>query len=157
MKLPLIEQSWCAGEVKSYYVSKPTKLSSVEPIKTSRELVEYLRTIIKPEVISYCEMAWAVYLNRAGKSIGWAVIGDGGMSATIVDLRKVFKKGLDLAAVNVIICHNHPSGSRLPSASDTILTKKVKDAGEIMDIGLLDHIILTVDSYYSFADECNIL
>ena len=77
----------------------------------------------------------------------------GGITGTLVDTRLVFKRAIELTATSIILCHNHPSGTLKPSASDISLTKKIKKGGEVLDIKILDHIIITEGSYYSFADE----
>lgn len=80
-------------------------------------------------------------------------ISKGGLTATIVDIRLVFKRALELAAVAIIVCHNHPSGKLTPSNADKQLTQKIKEAGDTLDIKLLDHLIITEKAYFSFADE----
>ena len=77
----------------------------------------------------------------------------GGITGTLVDTRLVFKKAMELAAVGIILCHNHPSQNLKPSASDKQLTKKISTAGETLDIKVLDHLIITQNDYYSFADN----
>ncbi len=77
----------------------------------------------------------------------------GGITATLVDVRLIYKKALEQGATSIILCHNHPSGNLKPSQSDIILTKKVIHGGGILDIKVLDHIIVTECDYYSFADD----
>ncbi len=77
----------------------------------------------------------------------------GGVSGTVVDPKKVFKIALDGGASSIIICHNHPSGNIKPSDSDIRLTKKITEAGNLLDIRVLDHIISGDNTYFSFADE----
>ncbi|TVZ56962.1 DNA repair protein RadC [Lutibacter sp. Hel_I_33_5] len=102
------------------------------------------------------EEFWVLYLNNANKIIEKHQISKGGLTATIVDVRLLYKKGLALAAVGIIICHNHPSGKLKPSNSDIDLTKKIKLAGETLDIKLLDHLIITEKAYFSFADNATL-
>jgi len=80
-------------------------------------------------------------------------VSKGGLTATIVDVRLLFKSALELAAIGVIVCHNHPSGKLQPSNADKQITQKIKNAGETLDIKLLDHLIVTEKDYFSFADE----
>ena len=80
-------------------------------------------------------------------------ISEGGISGTIVDPKKVFKYCLDLHAASIILGHNHPSGQPTPSEADMNITKKLVDAGKLLEISVLDHIIVGLDRYYSFADE----
>jgi len=77
----------------------------------------------------------------------------GGITATMVDVRLVFKKAIEISSVAIIICHNHPSGKLKASASDKELTQKIKESGEMLDIKLLDHLIITQKDYFSFADN----
>ncbi len=92
-------------------------------------------------------------LNRANKVLRTVKISDGGITGTVVDQRKVFKIALDNNATSIILGHNHPSGQLTPSAADIDLTKKMKAAGETLDLPVLDHIIVGDGNYYSFADE----
>jgi len=92
-------------------------------------------------------------LNRANKVLKTIKISDGGITGTVVDLRKVFKMALDNNATSIILGHNHPSGQITPSEADIQLTKKIKEAGVMLDLPVLDHIIVGDGNYYSFADE----
>ena len=92
-------------------------------------------------------------LNRANKVLKTIRISDGGITGTIVDPRKVFKIALDNNATSIILGHNHPSGQLSPSEADIQLTKKMKEAGVVLDLPVLDHIIVGDGNYYSFADE----
>ena len=92
-------------------------------------------------------------LNRANKVLKAVKISDGGITGTVVDPRKVFKIALDNNATSIILGHNHPSGQLTPSDADIQLTKKMKQAGEMLDLPVLDHIIVGDGNYYSFADE----
>lgn len=99
------------------------------------------------------EEFWAVFLNQSNKVIHIAQLTQGGINQSIVDLRIIFKTALDYFATGIIISHNHPSGNLKPSAEDINITKKIKEAGNLMNIQLLDHLIITQTSYLSFADE----
>lgn len=99
------------------------------------------------------EEFWVLYLNNSNKIVAKAQISKGGLTATLVDVRLVFKRALELAAVGIIVCHNHPSGKLQPSTADKQLTSKIKEAGITLDIKLLDHLIITEKAYFSFADE----
>jgi DNA repair protein RadC len=99
------------------------------------------------------EEFWVLFLNNSNKVVAKSQISKGGLTATIVDIRLVFKSALELASVGIIVCHNHPSGKLLPSTADKQLTQKIKEAGSILDIKLLDHLIITEKAYFSFADE----
>ncbi|MDX6746698.1 DNA repair protein RadC [Polaribacter sp. PL03] len=99
------------------------------------------------------EEFWVLFLNNSNKVMAKSQISKGGLTATIVDIRLVFKRALELAAVAIIVCHNHPSGKLTPSNADKKLTQKIKEAGDTLDIKLLDHLIITEKAYFSFADE----
>ena len=99
------------------------------------------------------EEFWVLYLNNSNKIVAKVQISKGGLTATLVDVRLVFKSALEVAAVGIIVCHNHPSGKLQPSTADKQLTSKIKAAGITLDIKLLDHLIITEKAYFSFADE----
>jgi len=99
------------------------------------------------------EEFWAIFLNQSNKVIHIAQLTQGGINQSIVDIRIVFKTALDHFATGIIISHNHPSGNLKPSQEDIQITKKIKEAGNLMNIQLLDHLIITQNSYLSFADE----
>lgn len=99
------------------------------------------------------EEFWVLFLNNSNKVLAKNQISKGGLTATVVDVRLLFKRALELASVGIIVCHNHPSGKLLPSNADKQLTQKIKQAGATLDIKLLDHLIITQKAYFSFADE----
>jgi len=99
------------------------------------------------------EEFWAIFLNRSNKVIHFAQLTQGGINQSIVDIRVLFKTALDHFSTGIIIAHNHPSGSLQPSREDIEITGKIKNAGEIMNIQLLDHLIITQNSYFSFSDD----
>ncbi|UAM98466.1 DNA repair protein RadC [Polaribacter litorisediminis] len=99
------------------------------------------------------EEFWVLFLNNSNKVLAKTQISKGGLTATIVDVRLLFKRALELTSVGVIVCHNHPSGKLEPSNADKQITQKIKQAGVTLDIKLLDHLIVTQKSYFSFADE----
>lgn len=99
------------------------------------------------------EEFWIVYLNNSNKVISKSQLSKGGITGTLVDVRLVFKTALEMGATGVILCHNHPSGTLIPSEADKQITRKLKVAGESLDIKVLDHLIVTESCYYSFVDE----
>lgn len=105
------------------------------------------------EDIDIYESFFIIMLNRANKTIAYANISTGGLFATIVDPVVVAKYAIDCLALNVILVHNHPTGDSNPSKADEDLTKRIKNCLELFSIKVLDHLILTENSYYSFADE----
>lgn len=116
----------------------------------SRDVAEYLKAQLqykKHEVFA------VLFLNRANKINHYEIISEGGITGTIADPRIILKKSLEHDAVSIILCHNHPSGSIKPSRADEELTRKIKEAASYFDIKVLDHIIVSEDGYFSFADE----
>ena len=103
--------------------------------------------------IEILESFFILLLNNASKAIGYAKISQGGITGTVVDVRIVAKYAVDSLATSVILAHNHPSGKLNPSQADISITEKVKNALALLDIKLIEHLILTVDGFYSFADE----
>ncbi len=99
------------------------------------------------------EVFAVVFLNRANRIKHFEIISVGGMTGTVADPRIILKKALEEDAVSLILCHNHPSGNLRPSRADEELTSKIKHAARYFDINILDHIIVSTDGYYSFADE----
>lgn len=122
-----------------------------EPIiTTSSDVFELISPIIGD--LEHEEF-WVLYLNNSNKVKYKAPLSKGGITGTVVDIRLLFQTALEQKAVGIILTHNHPSGKVKPSDADIQITKKIKEAGRIMDIQLLDHLIITEYSYYSFADE----
>lgn len=116
----------------------------------SRQVAQYLQSLFS----DYEHEVFAVlFLNRANKINHVEVISSGGMSGTVADPRVILRKALEEKAVSIILCHNHPSGSLKPSLADRELTNKIREAARYLDIQVLDHIIVSQDGYYSFADE----
>lgn len=99
------------------------------------------------------EEFWVLFLNNSNKVISKSQLSKGGISGTIVDVRLVFKLALENGATGLILCHNHPSGNLQPSDADRQITKKIKQAGDSLDVKVLDHLIITETKYYSFVDE----
>lgn len=125
----------------------------VSEIKSSKNVFEIMQPLIGE---LQHEEFWIIYLNNSNKVLQKEQLSKGGLAGTLVDVRLVFKKGLDLFATAIILCHNHPSGKLQPSIADKSITAKLKLAGETLDIKVLDHLIITENTYFSFADE-NIL
>jgi DNA repair protein RadC len=99
------------------------------------------------------EEFWIVLLNNSNKVISKSQLSKGGITGTIVDVRLVFKIAIEMGATSLILCHNHPSGTLKPSDADIKITDKLKKAGESLEINVLDHLIVTENSYFSFVDE----
>lgn len=124
----------------------PEKLT----VKSSHEIASYIQTILSD---LQNEVFGVVFLNRANRVKHHEVISVGGITGTVADPRVIFKKALAEDAVSLILFHNHPSGSLKPSRADEELTKKIADGARLFDIRILDHIIVSEEGYFSFADE----
>ncbi|MBP7077526.1 MAG: JAB domain-containing protein [Bacteroidales bacterium] len=121
-------------------------------ITSSKDAYDILTDIWSKQIDTREEMI-VLLLDRSNSVLGYHVLSMGGITGTVADLRLLFSVALNSLATSVIMSHNHPSGNLNPSKQDQDLTKKVQDAGKLMDIQLLDHVIITNSSYYSFADE----
>jgi DNA repair protein RadC len=119
-------------------------------ITASTDIANFLKAKLK----DYGHEVFAVlFLNRANKINHFEIISEGGITGTVADPRIILKKALEEEATSVVLCHNHPSGSLKPSRADEELTRKIKQAASYFDIAVLDHIIVSEEGYYSFADE----
>ncbi|MBI4947121.1 MAG: JAB domain-containing protein [Bacteroidetes bacterium] len=128
------------------------KTSDLTKVTTSRDASDFFRQIWS-ERMQYVEEFYVLLLNRSNLIIGYLKLSEGGTNGTVVDAKIVFQASLKANAQAIILCHNHPSGNLKPSEADIGLTKKIKQAGITMDIPVLDHVILTYEGYFSFADE----
>ncbi|MBF4492973.1 DNA repair protein RadC [Flavobacterium sp. JLP] len=125
---------------------------AVELIKiTSSKLVFEIMQPIIGELPH--EEFWVLFLNNSNKVISKSQLSKGGIAGTIVDVRLVFKLALENGATGLILCHNHPSGNLQPSDADKQITKRLRQAGDSLDVKVLDHLIITETKYYSFVDE----
>ena len=129
----------------------PTNFERVK-ITCSKDSADYIRQFYSDDIEIY-ESFFLLLLNRQNKTIGYAKISQGGVAGTVVDAKIVLKYVVDTLASAVILCHNHPSGNLTPSIQDIELTDKIKKAVKLVDSEVIDHIILTADSFYSFADQ----
>lgn len=119
-------------------------------ITSSRDIYNYMSPRLRD--LPYEEF-WVCYLNRANYLIESFKISQGGVTGTVIDTKIILKKGLELLASSVILCHNHPSGNVAPSNQDKEITLRTKNAAETIEIKVLDHIIVARDKYFSFSDE----
>lgn len=134
-------------------LGKRRKLASVfsnKPISSSADIFH----LLQPTLVDLnFEEFWVVFLNRANRVIKKQRFSQGGIAGTVIDVRLILKSAIEHVASSLIACHNHPSGNLTASDSDKKITKKLKDAAQIMDMQLLDHIIIAGDQYFSFADN----
>ena len=147
------------GQAKSISIAAALELgrrrqasSSLEKtiVRSSRDIAQYLQATLKD--FNY-EVFAVVFLNRANKINHFEIISKGGITGTVADPRIILKKALEEDATSIVLCHNHPSGNLQPSRTDEELTKKIKEAAAYFDIKIIDHIIVSEEGFYSFADE----
>ena len=119
-------------------------------ITNSKTAFDYFQPMLEDY---HYETFWILLLNRANKILKHVRISEGGVSGTIADPKKIFKLSLENHASGIILCHNHPSGNTKPSESDIKLTNRLNEAGKLLDINILDHIIIGEQKYFSFADN----
>jgi DNA repair protein RadC len=119
-------------------------------VHSSKDIADFLKAKLQHKKH---EVFMVVYLNRANKINHSEIISEGGITGTIADPRIILKRALEHDAVSIILCHNHPSGNLKPSRQDEALTDKIKDAAALFDINVLDHIIVSEEGFFSFADE----
>lgn len=146
-------QNWqMVSEIELVYKSR-IKASERPQIKSSKEAYNLLRSTWDQGKIEYFEQFKILFLNHSFKVLGLYEMSSGGITGTIVDLRMIFSAALKANATSIMIAHNHPSGNTRPSDADKHMTAKIRQAGELLDIKLMDHIIITSESYYSFIDN----
>jgi DNA repair protein RadC len=129
---------------------KLTEIPEVVQIKCSKDVADIFQPILSDLLH---EEFWILFLNRSNRVISRMKLSQGGISGTVTDVRLVMKKAIETLASGIIVCHNHPSGNLNPSESDSKITQKIKEAGNLLDIQLLDHLIISDKDYYSFADN----
>lgn len=132
---------------------KKLKTSELFTITSSETAADVFRKVFNADTINWCEEFILLCLNNSNRVIGFYKVSSGGITATVVDVRMIYTLALKSCAVSIIVAHNHPSGKLQPSDADIDITKKLKEGGKILDIKLLDHIILTDESYFSFTDN----
>ena len=124
----------------------PEKVQLTSSQESYKILLPYLSDLQTEEF-------WAIFLNQNNRVLGKSKLSSGGINQSVVDVRILFKMALEHLATGLIIAHNHPSGNLKPSSEDVKITKQIAEAGKILNIQLLDHLIITQNSYLSFADE----
>jgi DNA repair protein RadC len=140
------------AEVRLIYSSKVSAADRPQ-IRCSSHALELFRETWDKETIELYEECKLMLLNRANKVLGIAQISQSGISGTVTDVRIILQYALKSNASGIFLCHNHPSGNLEPSESDIKITSKLKEAALVHDITLLDHLIITIEGYYSMADK----
>ncbi|MBN3584829.1 JAB domain-containing protein [Algoriphagus aestuarii] len=119
----------------------------------SRQVYEVLYSFWDKDTLELAEHFQVMLLNRANRVLGICTISKGGTAGTVVDAKLVFATALKGAAQSIVVSHNHPSGNLIPSEQDKRITRRLVEIGKVLDLPVLDHIIVSADGYYSFADE----
>ena len=147
------------GEAKAISIIAALELGRRRRVEEAVELTKITSSKMIFEVMQPIigelahEEFWIVYLNNSNKIISKSQLSKGGITGTLVDVRLVFKMALEMGATGLILCHNHPSGTLTPSDADKQITRKLKLAGDSLEIKVLDHLIVTENNYFSFVDE----
>ncbi|MFD2939695.1 JAB domain-containing protein [Flavobacterium notoginsengisoli] len=148
-----LNQNWqIVSEIELIYKTK-IKNSERPQIKSSKDAYKLVLSAWDHNKIEFFEQFKVLLLNQAHKALGIYEISSGGIAGTVVDIRLIFSSALKANATSLMMIHNHPSGNLTASEADKQITRKVKEAGRLLDITLLDSLIITTESYYSFADE----
>lgn len=140
------------AEIQLTYKTK-VKPSQRPKITSSKEAYAILLESWDEDKLEFVEQFKVLLLNRANKVLGIYEVSTGGVSGTVADPKLIFAAAIKANASAIILSHSHPSGQHKPSDADLKLTKKMKDGGQYLEISVLDHIIVTSEGYYSFADE----
>jgi DNA repair protein RadC len=140
------------AEIQLSYKSN-VKPSLRPKINHSNDACQILRQNWDQTKIEFVEQFKVILTNRANKVLGIFELSTGGMTGTVADPKLIFVAALKSGATGILLAHNHPSGNLTPSQADIDLTKKIKEGGKFLEIQLLDHLVITSESYYSFADE----
>jgi DNA repair protein RadC len=145
-------RSLVAAEIQLSYKPK-VKASQRPKITKSSDAYDILIDSWDDSKIEFVEQFKVILLNRVNKVLGIYEVSTGGVSSTVADPKLIFAAAIKSSSSGLILSHSHPSGNLQPSQADIALTRKIKEGGEILEISVLDHIILTSEGYYSFADE----
>lgn len=153
--MEVLRESMCLNEVSEITIAyRPKVKASHRPkVTCSRQVYEVLLRFWNQDALEFVEHFQVMLLNRGNRVLGICTISSGGTSGTVVDSKVVFATALKANASSIILSHNHPSGNLQPSEQDKRLTKRLVEIGRALDLPVVDHIILTSEGYFSFADE----
>ena len=153
MEKEMMKSEWFQiAEVELVYKTK-VKPSQRPQISSPEDSFKILRQIWNADKIEMVEQFKVLFLNRSNKVLGVFEASSGGITGTVADPRIILAAAIKANAVSLILAHNHPSGNLKPSRADEELTTKIKQAAVYLDMKLLDHVIITAENYYSFANE----
>lgn len=147
-----MESQYKVCEVKLTYKSK-IKASEREKILSAENAYKILLSVFDSETIQYKEFFKVILMNRANKVLGVWHISEGGLNETSADIRIIMQAAILGNASAIILAHNHPSGNIQPSMQDDQVTKRVKEIAKLIGINLLDHLIITDETYYSYSEN----
>ena len=145
-----LKGDWTAARIVVHY--KAASLNNAT-IKTHKDAYKMIISVWDKELINLQEQAMAFFLNRKNMLIGYRLICSGTSHQCFIDVKFLASLALHTMASSVILAHNHPSGRTEPSGADRVITEKIRLALELIDVKLIEHIIITEEGYYSFADE----
>ena len=149
-----MKNKWFLGEVSIGYRRTDIDEALVKTqIRNSDHAARFFRGIFPEEVMEHHEEMWIGYLNYHNRPIGFMQLSKGNTNSTVVGIKELVQGAVMCNASAVIMMHNHPSGNKQPSEADISLTRRVRQGLELFDIKLVDHIVLTMDSYTSMAEE----
>lgn len=152
-QLEMQQPEWTkVAEVELVYKTK-IRASQRPKINSSADIYNLLKQQWNANKIDMLEEFKVLLLNRGNSVLGICDVSSGGITGTVADPRLILATALKSLAVNLVLCHNHPSGNLKPSRADEMMTRKIKEAAAYHDIQVLDHIIISSEGYYSFADE----
>ena len=141
-------------EIKiSVSFDKNLKKSELLKITSSKDAYHIFKRVFNADTFHWSEEFILLCLNNSNKVVGFYKLSSGGMTGTVVDVRMIFTTALNCLATAIIIAHNHPSGTLHPSEADKAITRRIKEASKTLDISVLDHLIITDEDFYSFADN----
>ena len=152
MKTQQLLNLWAISEVSLIYKTR-IPASERKKLCSSKEAYDLFLQNWNPETLEYYEEFKILLLNRSNAVLGLFTVSSGGVSGTVIDVKMIFQAALKANASGLVAAHNHPSGNLNPSDADKSITRKIADAGKILDIAVLDHIIITPTGYHSFADN----
>ena len=138
-------------EIQTVYC-KGSEISESTKLNSSIAVYNLMKKVYANDVINHHEEFWVLFLNIKNKVLEISKMAQGGITEIEVDIRLIFQQALKVNAVSIILSHNHPSNEPYPSKKDEILTKKIVEAGNLLNIAVLDHLIVCDSNYYSFAD-----
>jgi DNA repair protein RadC len=152
MEIVTIPKGNSVAEIEVSY--KPTlKLSALTKVQHSEEVYRLLIETWDKTKLQFVEQFKVMLLNRANRVLGICTITTGSATGTIADPRLIFAVALKSNACNIILAHNHPSGNLCPSTHDCELTQKIKEGGKLLEVTVIDHLIVSIEGYYSFAND----